>query len=62
MPGYNYNDYYFLLSTSFGHFRALTIFSKVQAVQDVIHSLMNHAFTSNHSSGQVYVNLLDGLE
>ena len=39
--------------------RALTIPSEVRAVQDVIHPLMNHAPTSDHSSGPI---LLDHLE
>ena len=41
---------------------ALTIPSEVRAVQDGIHPLMNHALTSNHSSGPVRVNPLDHLE
>ena len=39
--------------------RALTIPSEVRAVQDVIHPLMNHAPTSDHSSGPIF---LDHLE
>ena len=39
--------------------RALTIPSEVQAVQDVIYPLINHAPTSDHSSGPI---LLDHQE
>ena len=39
--------------------RALTILSEVQAVQDVIHPLMNHAPTSDHLSRPIF---LDHLE
>ena len=62
IPGYNRNHYYFLLLTSFDCFRALTIPFEVQAIQDIIHSLMNHALTFDHSSGPVCVNPLDDLE
>ena len=68
MPGRNHTRYNYLLSTlfvcsflivlsSFGI--ALTIPSEVLAIQDGIHPLMNHALTSDHSSGPI---LLDYLE
>ena len=67
MFGCNHNCYYYLLLTSFVCLFvrsfvcvcALTIPSEVQTVQDVILSLMNHALTSNLSSGLI---LLDHLE
>ena len=48
MPSRNRN--YYLLWTLFIYFCALTIPSEVQAVQDVINPLINHALTSDHSS------------
>ena len=63
MPGRNCNCYYYLFLTSFVrsfvYSYTLTTPSEVQAVQDVIYLLINHALTSNHSSGSI---LLDHLE
>ena len=71
MPDGNRTCYNYLLLTLFvcslsmvlsGLGIALTIASEVRAVQDGIHFLINHALTSNHSSGPVRVNLLNHLE
>ena len=68
MPGRNRTCYNSPLSASFvrlfsvvlsGLGIALTIPSEVRAVQDGIHPLMNHALTSDHSSGPIF---LDHLE
>ena len=59
MLGHNRTRYNYLLLTSFvclfsvvlsGLGIVLTIPSEVQAVQDGIHPLMNHALTSDHPS------------
>ena len=39
--------------------RALTIPSEVQAVQDVIHPLMNHTLTSDHLFGPMLLGHLE---
>ena len=48
IPGRHRNYYYYLLSILFVYSFDPTIFSEVQAVQDIIHPLMNHTLTSDH--------------